>query len=185
MSWFFFLLIFFLFHQLCTWSLWPQPLKGNVLKWDIIYCKFHPPFSQPRKLNLYFCGSISCLSFHWNTTNGGLGGIARACDCICFVRITVATYLSLWAYGCDEVLQSRQKNKKKTSKLQEHIPEKSTTERESGERRNSSLAVNILDFKGDAAGARRGIILIGQSLSFSTFTFPTTVEMISPQIFCL
>lgn len=102
---------------------------------------------------------------HWNATKVKC---AEAVCCLC------RNYCS--TVCVDEEFQSYTKGEK----LQEHIPEKSKTVRvRCGERRTAS----VLDFKGDAAGTKRGIILIGQSLSFSLLH--TAEEVISPHVFGL
>lgn len=80
-----------------------------------------------------------------------------------------------------KVNKKRKKNKKETSRA--HPRKVNNWERVRCEEKLIAGCQHFGLQGRDAAGAQRGIILIGQSLSFSTFTFPTTVEMISPQIF--
>lgn len=79
------------------------------------------------------------------------------------IMVPVNLWLPVYSYGCAEELPIQHKRK-----LQKHIPEKSTAVWvRCEENLVCCCCVNILDFKGNTAGAQRGIILIGHRLSFS------------------
>ena len=125
-----------------------------------------PPSPRPPQSVFPSLSLFLSFSLRWNTTWGSV--CERVSVCVLYVCLGNCAYLWLPVYlhGCAEKLPSRQK-KGETSKAASRKSQqlwKSLYEENSS---SAAAAVNIVDFKGNKAGAQRGSTSIGYSLRFS------------------
>lgn len=145
---------------------WPQT-KWRQGKEDSISVTSPSFLTSTLVLSLILCLCRSLSSPHsTETTRQMSGSMYLFVFCVfAWIMALANLWLPVYSYGCAEELPIQHKRK-----LQKHIPEKSTTVRVRCEEKLACCCcccINILDFKGNTAGAQRGIVLIGHRLSFS------------------